>query len=108
MAVRGYWIAPIVFTLILFAGLLGLRSHVDPARRIVLILIASALGLTLAVEIIVLDGDIGRMNTVFKFYMQVWLLLSVCSGAAAVWSWQVTQKQANRQTCLADCHGICC
>ena len=90
---RGYWIAPIVLTLIIAAGLLGLRPGIDPARRIVLILISAALGLTLLVEIVVLDGDIGRMNTVFKFYMQVWIILSVAAGAAAVWSWEKIRKR---------------
>jgi YYY domain-containing protein len=84
---QGYAIAPIVLTLIIVAGLLGLRPSLPPARRILLILISSALGLTLLVEIFVLDGDVGRMNTVFKFYIQVWLILSVAGGAAlaAVW-----------------------
>ena len=84
---QGYVIAPLVLTLIVVSGLLGLRPNLPPARRILLILISSALGLTLFVEIFVLEGDIGRMNTVFKFYVQVWLILSVVGGAAlaAVW-----------------------
>ncbi len=95
LIIRGYWIAPIALTLIITAGLLGLRPGIDAARRIVLVLISAALGLTLIVEIVVLEGDIGRMNTVFKFYMQVWLLLSVCCGAAAVWSWQVIKEKTS-------------
>lgn len=90
--IRGYWIAPIVLTLIIIAGLLGLRPGIGEARRAVLILMSAALGLTLLVEIVVLDGDIGRMNTVFKFYMQVWIMLSVASGAAAVWSWDIIKS----------------
>ncbi|GAB4275626.1 MAG: hypothetical protein Kow0080_25210 [Candidatus Promineifilaceae bacterium] len=90
---RSYWTAPIVLTLIVTAGLLGLRPGLPTARRIVLILITSALGLTLLVEFLVLDGDIGRMNTVFKFYMQVWLLLSVVGGVTAVWAWPAIQKR---------------
>ncbi|HEX6387095.1 MAG TPA: DUF2298 domain-containing protein [Anaerolineae bacterium] len=93
LAWRGYWVAPVVLTLVVTAGLLGLRPNLPPARRVVLILIASALGLTLFVEIFVLDGDIGRMNTVFKFYMQVWLLLSVVGGVVAVWAWPVIQRK---------------
>ncbi len=94
LAWRGYWIAPVVLTLVVTAGLLGLRPHLPVARRVVLVLIASALALTLAVEIVVLDGDIGRMNTVFKFYMQVWLMLSVVGGVTAVWLWPSLQRKS--------------
>ena len=95
---RGYLIAPFVLTLVVISGLLGLRPNLPPARRIALILIASALGLTLFVEIFVLDGDIGRMNTVFKIYMQVWLILSVVSGATAVWVTATIQTKPRLRT----------
>jgi YYY domain-containing protein len=93
LVIRGYWIAPFVLTLVSAAGLLGLRSGIGPARRVVLILISAALGLTLLVEFVVLEGDIGRMNTVFKFYMQVWILLSIAGGVTAVWSWSVIRQR---------------
>jgi YYY domain-containing protein len=92
---RGYWVAPIALPLTAATGLLALRPGLDTARRIVLILMSAALGLTLMVEIIVLDGDTGRMNTVFKFYLQVWLMLSIASGVAAVWAWPAI-RQTNR------------
>jgi YYY domain-containing protein len=87
LAWRGYWIAPVVLTLVLLAGFMSLRPELPSARRVVLVLIAGALALTLFVEMFVLKGDIGRMNTVFKFYMQVWILFSVAAGAAAAWAW---------------------
>lgn len=90
---KSYWIAPIVLTLVMISGLLGLRPGLPPARRIILILISSALALTLFVEMFVLDGDIGRMNTVFKFYMQVWVILSVVAGVTAVWAWPAVQRR---------------
>ena len=98
LLLQGYWIAPIVVTLIVLSGLLALRPDLPTPRRLVLALIAAALGLTLMVEIFVLEGDIGRMNTVFKFYMQVWVLLSVVSGVTAVWAWPAIQRrQLSRQ-----------
>jgi YYY domain-containing protein len=78
-------IAILVIPLILWAGLLSLRRGMPLEKRLVLILTAVALGLTSIVEIVVLRGDIGRMNTVFKFYLQVWTLFSVSAGAAIAW-----------------------
>jgi uncharacterized membrane protein len=36
--------------------------------------------LSLLVEYVVLAGDIGRMNTVFKFYYQVWIFFALASA----------------------------
>src|SRR5690606_14765582 len=88
-----YWIAPIVLTLALLSGLLSLRPSLPPSRRILLLLTAAGLALTLMVEIVVLEGDIGRMNTVFKFYMQVWVLFSVVGGAALALAWPAVKRR---------------
>jgi YYY domain-containing protein len=78
----GYHVAAIALPIIAVAGVLALFGNLSPTNRLILALIASAYGLTLIVEFIVIEGTIGRMNTVFKFYMQVWMLLSVLGGVA--------------------------
>lgn len=62
-----------------------LRPDQTAARRFVLFLVGTALVLTMAVELVVLQGDIGRMNTVFKFYVQCWTLFGVSAAAALFW-----------------------
>jgi YYY domain-containing protein len=68
-----------------WAGILLFRPSQPDAKRIVLFLVGSGLVLTLMVEIIVLRGDIGRMNWVFKFYLQVWTIFSICAAASLGW-----------------------
>lgn len=53
--------------------------------QIVYGLVGLALSISLGVEFVVLDGDIGRQNTFFKFYMQVWMLLSITAGIGLAW-----------------------
>jgi uncharacterized membrane protein len=43
---------------------------------------------------VVITGDVGRMNMVFKFYNQVWLILSVVAGAALAWTWPAIGRRA--------------
>jgi YYY domain-containing protein len=78
-------IAWFVLPLAAWAGVLLLRPNLPDAKRFVLFLVGTGLVLTLMVEVIVLRGDIGRMNTVFKFYLQVWTMFSVSAAAALGW-----------------------
>jgi len=71
--------------LILWAGLLALQENLSEPKRILLVMMALALTLTVLVEFVVLSGDISRMNTVFKFYLQVWILFAVAAGPALAW-----------------------
>lgn len=68
-----------------WAVILILRQGQSDMKRAALFFTGSALFLTLAVEVIVLKGDVGRMNTVFKFYLQAWILFAVSAAAALVW-----------------------
>lgn len=82
LALAGYQVALVVLPLVCWIALLFFRTGQSEAMRFTLVLIGMALSITLGVEILVLGGDIGRQNTVFKFYIQVWLLLSVAGGIA--------------------------
>jgi YYY domain-containing protein len=75
-----------VFALGLPVALLGMlllfRPRIRPVERLWCFLVLLGLGMSLGVEVVVLQGDIGRMNTVFKFYLQVWCLWAVAAAAA--------------------------
>ncbi|MEJ5308690.1 MAG: DUF2298 domain-containing protein [Anaerolineae bacterium] len=64
------------------AMLLVVDPYSTPHTRQLWMWVGTALALSLLVEIYVLDGDIGRMNTVFKFYLQVWMLLGLSAAVA--------------------------
>jgi YYY domain-containing protein len=81
----GIQIAWFVLPLAIWSGALLLRPGMSDAKRIVLFFIGTGLVLTLMVELIVVSGDIGRMNTVFKFYFHTWTLFAVSSGTALGW-----------------------
>ena len=81
----GVHIAWLVLPLAAWAGVLIFRPGLSEPKRVVLFLFGTGLLITLMVEVIVVVGDIGRMNTVFKFYLQVWTLFAV--GAATALGW---------------------
>ncbi len=70
----GTWVLALLF-----------NPRLTTAKRVTLFFTGTALALTLVVEIIVLRGDIGRMNTVFKFYYQGWTLLALSAAASLYW-----------------------
>jgi uncharacterized membrane protein len=77
------WIA---LPLAAWAGILLFRPNMPDSKRFVLFLIGTALLITIVVELVVVRGDIGRQNTIFKFYLQSWFMLAVGSAAAFTWT----------------------
>ena len=81
------------------AVVLALARDIPAARRLALLLLALALAITMGVEVVRQKDDIGRMNTVFKFYMQAWTLFGVttafglASWAARARAWTPTWRR---------------
>jgi len=91
---KGFWVLVIMVPLLALAAALLVKANMSDERRFVLALVFTAFLLIVGVELFYLkdhlDGDqVGwwRMNTLFKFYLQVWVMLGVAVGAAlpAIW-----------------------
>jgi YYY domain-containing protein len=69
------------------------REDPDIARALGTSLFVLAFGVAVGVDLITLNNDIERMNTVFKFSLQAWQLFALASGYAAwyagsaLWAW---------------------
>ena len=81
----GVHISWLVIPLAAWVGILILRPGISDEKRMVLFFIGTGLMLTLMVEIVVVSGDIGRMNTVFKFYLHTWTLYAISCGVVLGW-----------------------
>ena len=82
---KGITILWLALPLAVWAAVLLFRPRMPDAKRLVLFMTGTGLLLTMAVEIIVVAGDIGRFNTVFKFGVQSWILLGLSAAAAFCW-----------------------
>nr|WP_290669019.1 DUF2298 domain-containing protein [Ardenticatena sp.] len=88
----GMFVPALILTLLVMTTLLAFRRTPAPMWQMALAMVGLALVLTFVVEFIVLEGDVGRMNTVFKFYMQVWVLFGIASAMAAAYVWQLLPR----------------
>ncbi len=82
MLLHGLFLAPLALVLLfLLVARRRLPAAGATARWYFLGLVGLAAALSVVVEFIVLAGDISRMNTVFKFYLQVWQIWAVAAAA---------------------------
>ncbi len=84
-AYRGLAVFALGVPLTIMGLLLLFRSGLSVVERFWAFLVLLGLAMTLGVEVVVIQGDIGRMNTVFKFYLQTWLMWGVAAAAALAW-----------------------
>ena len=85
MSITGYWTVAMLLVLLTLAGLATwdrLISGGDerPFVLVPLALLCLALVIGIGVDLVRLEGDVGRMNTFFKFYLQAWVLFSLAAG----------------------------
>ena len=74
--------AAVLLALVCVMGVRWLFSWRSDAPHLVFVsvAVAAALALVIGLDIVRVEGDIDRMNSVFKFYLQVWVLLGVASA----------------------------
>jgi YYY domain-containing protein len=83
-ALIGFAVAGLLVALLIPTVWRLLARPRSPDDAFLLLLLATGLAIELGVELIVIDGDIGRMNTVFKFYLQVWCMWAIATAVALV------------------------
>ena len=86
--VAGYWTAAFLIILFTLTGVsvvieLTDRPFKNKIQIIPLVLLGMGLAISIGVDFVHLSGDIGRMNTVFKLYLQVWLLFGLSTSYMA-------------------------
>ena len=75
----------------LLAALSGPETAARRPDVLALALLALALGIGVGVEIVRVEGDIARMNTLFKYYLVAWLLYAVVAGYGFWRGWTASQ-----------------
>ena len=94
LASAGYWIVVVLLVFLMLTGvsawsILASRNE-DPAfASVPMVLLVLGLAIAIGVDFVRVEGDIGRMNTMFKYYLQVWVLLSL---ASAYMLWQLFDR----------------
>ncbi len=101
-ALAGYWTVAALLVFFVLASLVAWDTVMsrDGGRGYALFpLLAAMLGLGLAagVDLVRVEGDIGRMNTLFKYYLAVWVLLAM---ASAFFLWRMLYDSQFRSASL--------
>ncbi len=77
----GLHVFAVIVPLVALAAWIMFERETAAVHRFLALIILAAFLLTIMVEVVTLKGDIGRMNTVFKFYLQAWVFFGVASAS---------------------------
>ena len=55
-------------------------ARAAPVQLLLLVMLVLALGISLGVDFVTVENDIDRMNTVFKLYLNAWVLFGIVGG----------------------------
>ncbi len=80
----GLQLIAFLFVFLALALTFGLRRDRTPEDCLMLLMFATGIAISIGTDIFAIDGDVGRMNTIFKFYEQVWVLFGIASAVALV------------------------
>ena len=85
LAVLGYWNAVLVLAFLLLAliALWRVLQSPEPSRPFdasVLVMLVMAALIVIGVDFVTVEGDIGRMNSLFKYYLEVWVFMAIASA----------------------------
>ncbi len=83
--VNDYQVLAFGFPLLIgIAYLVFFNRELTTLRRVTWILFGIGLALTMLVEVVVLKGDVGRSNMVFRFYDQAWFIFGLAISLALI------------------------
>ena len=88
LASRGHGLLAVLLPALVLVTYLAIREfrlqRPDGGLRLfLLMLVGLGLGLSMGVELVRINGDIQRMNTVFKFYLHVWVVYALVASFAS-------------------------